>query len=539
MKILRFLRLDPKTLISGLLVVFAFPPWNFSALIWISLVPWFWTLDESKSMRHSIWQGYWLGAIMTIGGFHWVAGSIHAFGEIPWVFSYLLLLLFTLICQPQFWLFVPFYYYFKNRFPAIEPWKKTLLISLAYTAIDSALPKLFVDTLGNSLSLFQNIRQIAELSGSSTLTFLILFENLALSFWLRRKWQKKAVLQNQWFIQGIALALILIVWIFGWIRRDQINSYYEKGENIRFSLIQANIGNFEKVVSESGFVTGGNRIVQKFFKLSRKALNANPKPDFIVWPETAYPSAFRVPRTNYELARDQKIEDFVQTRKVPLFFGGYDYQGFQDFNSFHFLLPKEQLPNHSQPENHLETYHKYLLLPFAEYIPGSQYFDWINKAFPQVANFGIGPGPVIHTFQTKKGTTINIAPQICYEVLKDWFVLEQARKGAQVLLNITNDSWFGDTTEPYQHLALATLRTIENRIPLIRSTNTGISALVDPTGEVVGRTAIREEAVLHADTKIVKTPPWTLYRQFGNWLGWLSALIVTGFLGVSLIRQRR
>ena len=132
-------------------------------------------------------------------------------------------------------------------------------------------------------------------------------------------------------------------------------------------------------------------------------------------------------------------------------------------------------------------------LPFADQFPSMK--DW----FPTMGFFGQGPGPEVYTVRNAAGEPFRLAPSICYEGLFVDFSAEGALKGADALLNVTNDSWFGEHGEPYQHLSLTRFRSIETRLPMIRSTNTGFSVWIDPLGEQVKTTALFTQDVLTAE----------------------------------------
>ncbi len=537
-RVLHRLRLSPLTLLSGILIVFAFPPWNFSIFILVGLVPWLFEIQKSRTLREVLFQSYWIGSLMAIGGFHWVAGAIHEFGELPWLVSLLVFALYTLICQPQFWFFGPFcYWVFRTK--ELPGWQRILLLLAAYLALDGIFPKLFCDTLGHSLAQWKDLRQTAEISGTSTLTAVVVLCNLAIWNFVDSKWIRRRLLAPALIVLGCSLVVLLIGYSWGHHRRLEIEQRYSQPDStVTFAMIQGNIGNFEKVASESGFVSGGDQVVQKYLDLSKKALLHKPKPHAIVWPETAYPSAFRVPRTSYELMRDQRLDEFVRQNQVHLFFGGYDHRGGQDFNALHFL----QLPLHPDrdPEGVLQTYHKVLLLPFAEAFPGAETWPWLKRALPQIANFGRGPGPEIYPVQfeaTQKPT--QIGPSICYEILKPAFIRSQILKGAQLLLNVTNDSWFGGTTEPYQHLVLASIRAIEGRVPYLRSTNTGITTYVTPTGEITLSAPMNEEAIYSVSVPVLNQPPSTLFLKWGDWISVVAVLGTLLPCGTLIWRRER
>lgn len=163
-------------------------------------------------------------------------------------------------------------------------------------------------------------------------------------------------------------------------------------------MIQGNIGDFDKVAAETGSAVAADRILDIFIELSDQALKLTPKPDFIIWPETTYPAAFRYLLSNQELARDQRLEDFVNTRAIPLFFGGYDRKEGKDFNSLLMLFPAFHQPKDLESPQEC-------LLPFGEYIPYTENMAWVKKQFPQMGYFGRGPGPRFMTLKPKTNVT--------------------------------------------------------------------------------------------------------------------------------------
>ena len=187
-------------------------------------------------------------------------------------------------------------------------------------------------------------------------------------------------------------------------------------------MIQANIGDFEKIAAEAGLRGANEKVLTDFFTLSDQALAMDPKPAALIWPETAYPGTFRTPESADDLGRDERVENFVRTRGVPLYFGGYDHFGRKDFNAFFFLSPRQPVAG---GESDLQIYRKNMLLLFGEYIPGAETFKFIADAFPEVGNFGRGPGPVVLNVPTAdpKVHSIAVGPIICYEALFPSYVL--------------------------------------------------------------------------------------------------------------------
>jgi apolipoprotein N-acyltransferase len=582
----------PGTLLSGVLLAFAFAPWNFHALSWVALVPWLFAL-ESARLRDSApasrrWaalrEGLWLSVFMALGNFYWIAHTLRQFAQLPWALAILGLLLFSLICQPQFPLFAPLWLASRERSSAppgsrsFEPphrsssWAllgRVAVSSLAYAGLDRYLPKLFVDTLGHAFHAAPLLRQAADLGGAWLLTFVAFFVNQAFFLglvsafpgWVTAappgKNGEKAPSPGSRILAGpaptLAAAALLVAatLLYGKLRSGWIERYFQTAEKAQapapaaeLAVIQANIGDIDKLAAESGYREAADRIVEAYLALSREAVASEPRPHALVWPETSYPSAFRVPRSSAELLREQRIEAFARDNGIPIWFGGYDRRGGKDFNSLFFLAPNLEL----------QTYHKSILLLFGEYIPGMESLPWLLEAFPQIGNFGRGAGPSVFSLPTTSpqasaaattappqpelwaGAGLPAQPLICYEALFPDFAIEGARKGAKLLLNVTNDSWFGPWGEPHTHLSLTVFRSIETRLPQLRATNTGISALILPSGEIAARTGLFEPGVLRARVRLHE-PPWTLMKQWGDWFGLFS--LVTGLLPLALLALRQ
>lgn len=529
------LRPDPLTVLSGVLIVTAFPPWDFWPLIFIALLPWLVALRRSPSRKVAAIQGVWLSSLMTLGGFYWVAHALHEFGNIPEILALLCLLLFSLGGQPQFIAFAALFFSStskkcsftigtdtQGRAPSL--WLgRVLLLTTLYVAIDFLSPKIFMDTFGHSLYLARNLRQGAALGGPFLLTFLTVSVNLGLFAALDSQRGTlslgKTFAQSKSILFGIAF-LMSAVWTYGWIENLQLSSRLATPEKkVRVAAIQANIGDIEKIAAERGLSNAATRILDTYIQMSQEAMLATPKPDVLIWPETSFPGTFRTPHSFVDRGLDQKVEEFVRSIERPLFFGGYDTAAGKDYNALYLL----------NPDGTQQTYRKNILLPFGEYIPGTESIQLIRSLFPQVGFFGRGPGPqALPFFSQTAGGSVLTAPLICYEVLFPSFVAEGARQGSQFILNITNDSWFGPRGEPELHLALSAFRSIETRQPMIRATNTGISALILPNGEITQATRIGEKTILAADIPLLATGP-TPYQildgYLGDWVGRLSVLV--------------
>ena len=515
----------------------SFPPWGLWPLMWFALVPWFFVLHRASHLKHAVVQGVWLSVFMSLGSFFWVAFVLHEFGNLPWVVSFLGLVLFSFVGQPQFFLFAlvqrmrlfPLGPHKSQNFSAVRLIILSTVAALLYTGLDWLSPKIFMDTLGHALYRAQCLRQVAEWGGAWVLTFLIYFVNEAIygfvREWALQKGQFPWKTVRRWLPQvGMAIVFSLSFWIYGLVRQEQIQRLMRFApQRVQVAAVQANIGDFEKVAAEKGVSGAAEQVLGAYGDLSRAALQLNPRPQVIVWPETSYPTTFGKPHSRTELLLEKQVMDLVKTLQIPLLFGGYDTVGGKDFNAFFFLTPDQKL----------QAYHKSVLLIFGEFIPGAESFEWIRNAFPQVGNFGRGRGPEVvdvpYLDALQQSQVLRFGPIICYEALFSNFVIESARRGSQAIFNITNDGWFGVWGEPQLHLALSTFRSVETRLPFFRSTNTGISALILPDGTIQDTSEIGEQAILNVSIPL--TPPIpTLLKLWGDWFGGFA--LILGGLGV-------
>lgn len=537
------------TLLSSVLIVAAYPPWGMSWLIWICLIPWLHALVESSwSRKRTIIQGVWLSIGMSCLGFHWVGFVLHEFANVPWVVAGVGLVLYSFVGQLQFPIFALFFRALLTDpkkpidFTRQIPFGRLMWIGtwlgLLYTGLDWALPKLFKDTLGHALYNWDWIRQVADLGGAHLLTFAVFGVNFAL-FVL---WKSKHSISSKLALAGF-VCIPIIMSLYGAIRESQIQDMISRATSfIQGASIQANIGDFDKIAAERGISGASQKVLDEYMKLSNQALTLQPKPDFVVWPETAYPATYRHPVNINDLTLERRIEGWVKGQNSTILFGGYDHERGKDFNAL-FIQTPDALPSEYYNPNHangwdLQYYRKNILLMFGEYIPGQDIFPILGDYFPQVGNFGKGIGPdvlVIPRVDSKGQTTyIKTSPLICYEILFTNYVLKAANQGSQLILNVTNDSWFGPYGEPHLHLALSTFRSVETRLPIFRSTNTGFSAVVLQDGSIGQKTRLFEPEILNYKVPLF-TPPATLIKSWGDWFGWFSLLVALGVFAAPFI----
>ncbi len=257
---------------------------------------------------------------------------------------------------------------------------------------------------------------------------------------------------------------------------------------------------------------------QEFYSRLTRATAALPRPDFVIWPETALPY---VQEYNPDITADMARAAGGAT----LIYGRQRIEGDRGFNSLSVLGPNGR---------EIARYDKHHLVPFGEYIPfGDLAYDWFGlSAFAAQTGNGYSPGtgPMVIDLGPKAGKML---PLICYEAVFP----QDLRAGTRPdwLLHITNDAWFGTLTGPFQHAAQSRLRAIEQGLPMVRVANTGVTAIFDARGRL--RASIPFGVESHLDSLLPAPLPIPPYASLGEWP--VLVLLIGGFAAAFAARQRR
>jgi apolipoprotein N-acyltransferase len=264
-------------------------------------------------------------------------------------------------------------------------------------------------------------------------------------------------------------------------------------------LVQANILQDEKW--EPG---KAQENFDRHVQLTRRAASSGAR--LVVWPESAVPHYF-----DLSPALAEELRELVRSHGIYLIFGNDDMDVGEGLDRRVWVGAKMLTPGGELPFR----YHKIRLVPFGEYVPMEALLSraGVKKLVRQVGAFTPGTEPRVGHVDGR-----GFGAFICYEAIFPDLVREFVARGADLLVNITNDAWYGWTSAPYQHFAMAIFRAVENRKYLIRSANTGITAVVDPHGRVLEQTRLFEPAVLVRDVALV--PGRTFYTRHGDLFAW-------------------
>jgi apolipoprotein N-acyltransferase len=465
-------------------------------------------IKPNQTLKRIFFKAWVTQFILTLIGFHWIYFVAHEFGFLPKPVAGLVLILFASCMHLHIPLAATVSLWLSRKLP-LGLISTALVLALNFSLFEMIWPMIFKWHLGYTLLAAKlPAFQLAEFIG---------FQGLSLLIFLTQAWLLLILNTNQvkkWAFQGGALVTVwLFLNILGVIRADQIQA--RPYQTIKFGIVQANIGNLERFLAEKG-KGYQNEIIQKYFNLTQELLQKHSDLEFVVWPEAAIPDFLD------ENHKDRKYARFFHAQlsylKVPLMTGAYssdpiDRLPRRDFNalfSFDESGKWTSLP-----------YRKTELLAFGEYLPFSEQFPELKKYNPAGSGFSRGSGPqLLFLGQYQVGA------QICYESLNPYFSNKLKQLGADFIVNVTNDSWFGPHSEPYQHLYMTLARAIETRLPLIRSTNTGISTAIDNLGTIYQLSPIGQEWHDRFEIKNYSVSKQTFYSRYGLLLPFLIVLLL-------------
>ena len=491
-------------ILSGLLVAAAFPTWDQTWLLIVALVPLLWAL-QGQSLKAAFWLGLISGLAHYVALLYWIVFVTHVFGKLPLIVAIgILLLLAGYLCLYRaLWGLGVAWGAARGR--SLLWWAPVIWVTveMGQTYIISGFPW---DPLGNGLYRYPLLLQLADLTGVYGLSFLVVLVNVSV-YLLFCPPRGKALR----FRQAAAVCLIVALWIgYGYYRLGEMTALTAASPKIKVAVVQGNIKQGEKWKKEMVQTT-----LNRYGELTQKVRGAR----LIIWPETAAP--FFYLRTPDLAAEVQKI---AKDSGAYLLFGSPAYEltgaGERYFNRAYLLNPQGET---------IGFYDKAHLVPYGEYVPLRRFFPFIGKMVPMVGDFA--EGPVGATVSMPEGA---LGVLVCYESIFPYLSRAQVANGARLLVNITNDAWFGKTAAAYQHLSMAVLRAVENHVCLARAANTGISAFIDGTGRLLWTSELYVPEA-HA-LELAWLPGGSLYTQIGDAFAW-TCVVLAG-LGLILGRRR-
>lgn len=475
-------------------------------LSFVTFLPWLLVeqrLTAPGRLRVALASGALAVLLMTALGYDWLPDAMAGYSRGSALRAWgIVLVVAPFLLQPQLVAFGLTLALARRR--GLGPLAAGATAACAYVGGDRLFPRLFGDTLGAGFLPSPALRQAADLVGARGLTLLLLLVQVAVVATLLRPRRR--------LVPAALAAAVLVGWIgYGLIREPQELARIRSAPSVTVGVVQANITKYEKMAATQGTFEAVRSILEKHFALSRHLIESSHL-DVMLWPETVYPTTFGQPRTPEAATFDEAIAGMIKTTGVPLVFGSFEREGDHEFNAAFFAA------RDAKGKVGYDTYRKTQLFPFTEHVPEWLDSEWLRKALPWTGRWTPGPGPQVVKLVLTGGTTLRALPLICYEVLDAGYVADAAQKGADLIVTLSNDAWFPDDRAPSLHLTVAAMRSIETRLPQVRATNSGISAVILPTGELRAVTPFASEATF-AEALPVPSPEWTLAVAWGEWVG--------------------
>jgi len=501
--------------VSGLLLALSFPLPDVESLAWVALVPLLLAVRRS-SWKAAFGQGWLAGLVFFAVTLYWVINAMSEYGRLSFAVSFGVMLLLAGYCALFVGSFCAVLAAVPDRHGLLRTWTAPAL----WVALEWLRGQLFSGfpwaLLGYSQ--FHNLRviQIADITGVYGISFLLVLANVLAAriveagLALAAPAGRRAPLP--WVAAPLAAALVAGVMAYGsWRLSPHPDSAGEP--SVRIGLVQPNVDQAHKWDAAYRRDT--------LDRLTRLTLQVADGADLLVWPEAATPFLFEV-----ETAYRDELLTFVRDHGVPLLFGSPAVESRSDGQVR--LLNSAYLV--SGDGTVLDRYDKVHLVPFGEYIPLKEIFSFLDKLVVGIGDFVPGPGPrVIGAPGGRLGVVI------CFEVIFPDLVRQFADRGADYMVTITNDAWFGRSGAPYQHFAMVVFRAVENRVAFARAANTGISGFIDAEGHILRTTDLFVEAALSGEVRT--GGPRTFYTAYGDVFALVCAIL--GLLAPAAAWYRR
>lgn len=516
-------------LVSAILMFLGFAGFGIWPLAFVGMLPALFVFDPREvrggfarpSGAAFFWRALFFGYVAELGGFYWIVHTLVEFSGFPFAICLLFGSIFFLFQALQFVLILALWSRARARGFAASP-----ALIAAYLASEAVFPMLFEHSYGAAFHPVPVLMQVADLGGPMMCTAIAMSVNGALYELASGLCAKPRRLPRLW--PAIALAYLVFAIGYGAYRISEADARSAAAPHLEIGVVQANLG--------LGLERGGPERGALAHVEQTERLIARHDPDLVVWPESAM--LFMIPDGLDDLDR------WVWTRRlgldrleVPIVFGAMREHELADGRRVDrntaFVIDGERRV--------LGRYDKTYLLAFGEFLPLGETFPVLYDISPMSGRFTPGEDFSPIELPARDGNTYRLTALICYEDIVSAFVRAAVREGdPHVMLNLTNDSWFGDTQEPWVHMNLARFRAIEHRRWLVRATNSGVSAVIDDAGRVVeaGGTFRREE---FAAPVAMISGVTTLYSVLGAWPGWVAlvTILAMGFLPERFLPKRR
>lgn len=494
--------------LSGGLLFFSFPKFGNGLVAWFALLPLFYALKGSTPAE-GFRTGFIAGMIANTGILYWISFVVVQYGGLPIYVGIAVMLLLSAYLSIYTGLFAAGVVFFRK-----SGRDSLLAVPLVWVILEFARSQLFTgfpwENLGYSQYLNATAIQIADITGVYGISFAIVLVNETIFAILEARPAGSMPIRKLLPVFGV----MLLIFFYGYFRLADIKDSLIEAPSAEVVLVQGNIEQSSKWDPRYQSET-----IDIYASLSLASLPA--KGGIIVWPETAAPFFF-----GYPSPLQKKVMALAQTADRALLFGSphYEQEGatVAYMNSAYLLEPSGAVAG---------RYDKVHLVPYGEYVPLKRLFPFIGKLVAGIGDFRSGSDFVPLVSGKRR-----LGVFICYEGIFPEAARAYKKRGADLLVNITNDAWFGKTSAPYQHLSMTVFRAVETRLYLVRAANTGISAIIAPTGAISSRTAIFTRTVLRGEVKYIDKK--TFYAAYGDIFAYICFIMLIAY-GIIIRRRTR
>lgn len=506
-------------LLSGLLVCVSFPTMvagvgfpEMGWLAWVALVPLVLAIRRA-SPRRSFLLAFVSGLVLYGGSIFWIYSAVHTYGRMPAATSAIVLFLLIVVVSACAALAPALARFMETR----QKGELIVWLPVAWTAVE-ILRNYFPcngfpwSNIAVSQWRLLPVIQIADLVGIYGVAFLIVWVNVFLAECVARFSGDK----TERFVPKAATTAVLVAatLLYGAYRLHAVPAALAGSPSMSLGLIQGNVDQGEKWAKE---------LAQRNLDMHREGARrlAESFVEMIIWPEAAFPW----PIETTDTVIDPRVLGLAEggTGSLPYTLMGVITE-----------TPEENFHNSAvlfDGGGEIEgMYHKAHLVPFGEYVPYSKILFFARKLTSPVGNFEAGSSSEPLSAGGRK-----LGVLICYEDVFPEIARAETAAGAGFLVNITNDAWYGRSSAPFQHLAISVFRAVENRRFLVRAANSGVSAVVMPTGEITVESPIFEPALVV--TPVAVFEELSPYTRLGDWFAW--ACVAYAALGVVVVAARR
>lgn len=517
-----------------LLALFGLGEWPYVYAGWFALVPWLIVWSRCRTIKELfLFAGGGAAAFVALV-FPWFAVAVSAYTGSSILLATIVLIAASAFLEPQF-LVLALVWYGLRRDPSfttnMAPPTLALVGAAAYVACEGTAPtKILADTLGLGLWPVLQWVQAADVGGVYLLTFALVFANACIACGLEdlvcaRRYPKAV---GSFALAG---ATAVSLWLYGDWRLEGLAGAGLKADPpraVRIGAVQGNISHYDRLREQLGTFGAVRYLLDRYFHLTR---TLPAEIDLWAWPETVYPTTFAKPKSPEGALFDREIAAFVQVHERPLIFGAYDRDDRREYNAAFVLLPEVETGLRVKVQRKLHPF------PFTEYVPEWLDSPQLRRRFPWLGTWSPGTKLEVMEIPGRDGTRFRVAALICYDAVLPKPARTAADRGADVLLSLSNDSWFEGEAGKRWALVASAFRSIETRKPQVRITPTGISAVVEPSGRANVLVPPGREGVGVARVELGSAEP-TLVVRWGDWVVWGSVVGVV-FLGIAWWIQRQ